>query len=320
MQSVPNGKKRRLEAELAAREVDLAGAELVARRFDAGSAAADAWIGAATASESLDRLRKLRVDLEPQTLAARAALASGRAGLADVLTTETLLARLDDRIAMMEQELATRRAELSRWVADAGDRNFAALPVERELGGALQALVDDVDRHPPLAPGGARIEAARAEVELARAARRPDWSAEMTFAKRGPDYSDMVSLELRVALPLFSRHRQDPVIASKLARLRSREAEQQSDIRMHRAEIESMVASWRGGRTRLQQYGSQLLPLARDRSNAALASFRAGRGDLRSVSEALQDEIDVQIQYVELEAQVARAWAYLHLLHSGEPS
>jgi len=320
MQAVPNGAKRRLEGEVAAREVDLATARLLASRFEAGRAAADAWIAGATASESLDRLRTLRKNLEAQTVAARATLASGRGSLADALTSETELALLDGRIAMYEQELLVRRAELARWLGDVGERDFAALPVERELAGTTAALIENVAQHPPLAPIGAGVEVARTEVALARAAKRPDWSAEMTFAKRGPDYSDMVSLEFRIALPLFARNRQDPVIASKLARLRAEEAEQQSEIRMHRAEIEAMVATWRGGRERLRLFSTQLLPLARDRSNAVLSSFRSGRSELRAVSEALRDEIDVQLQFVELEAEVVRAWVYLHLLHTGASS
>jgi cobalt-zinc-cadmium efflux system outer membrane protein len=320
MQTVPNGAKRRLRSELAAREVDLAAAQLVASRFDASRAAAETWIACATANESLDRLRNLRSELELQTTAARAALASGRSSVGDVFMSETLLARLDDRILALDQELAMRRAELARWIGEDVSREFSELPVDREIGAEPQALIDSVTQHPPLAPLAAALDVARTEVALSRAEKRPDWSAELSFAKRGPDYSDMVSLEFRVGLPLFARHRQNPAIAAKLANVRAEEATQEGEIRMHRAEIAGMVAQWQGGRARLRRYDLQLLPLARDRSSAVLASYRAGRGELRSVSEALRDEIDAQLEYTELEGEVARAWVYLHLLHTGPSS
>jgi outer membrane protein TolC len=153
-------------------------------------------------------------------------------------------------------------------------------------------------------------------VDLAKAEKRPDWSAELSFEKRGPDYSDMVSLEFRVGLPLFPKNRQSPVIAAKLANVRVEEARQEAEIRMHRAEIESMVATWRLGRRRLEHFESALLPLARDRSRAVLSAYGAGRGEIRAVLEAHRDELDLQREYVALEAEVVRAWAFLHLLHS----
>jgi outer membrane protein TolC len=85
---------------------------------------------------------------------------------------------------------------------------------------------------------------------------------------------------------------------------------------MHRAEIESMVAVWRSGRLRLQNFEATLLPLARDRSRALLTAYGSGRGEQRAVLEALRDEVDVQREYVALEGEVTRAWAFLHLLHS----
>jgi outer membrane protein TolC len=126
----------------------------------------------------------------------------------------------------------------------------------------------------------------------------------------------MVSLEFRVGLPLFPRNRQNPVIAAKLATVRAQEASQEADIRMHRAEIESMLAVWQSGRTRLQHFEKDVLPLARDRSRATLNSYSSGRGDMRSTLEALSEEVDLQLEYIELEGEVTRAWAFLHLLHS----
>jgi len=316
MQTFPSGTKRRLQGELAAREIDVAEANLRASRFETAKATAEAWIACATAEQSLKRVRDLRSDLIAQSSASRAALASGRSSSGDALTSEAALARLDGRILELAQRLAMKRAELARWVGQDATRNLGELPWQRELGGAAQTLVQDVGTHPPLAPIVAGLEVARTEVSLARADKRSDWSAELSFAKRGSDYSDMVSLEFRVGLPLFTRHRQNPVIASKLANVRAQEASQEAEIRMHRAELESMLAMWQSGRTRLQHFEKELLPLARDRSRAVLNSYGSGRGDMRSALEALSDEVDLQLEYIELEGDVTRAWTFLHLLHA----
>jgi cobalt-zinc-cadmium efflux system outer membrane protein len=316
MQTVPNGAKRRLRGELAGREVAVAEAQLHASRFETARAAADAWIACAATAQGLERLRGLREELRVQSGTARAALASGRSSGADALTSEAALARLDSRILELEQQLAMRRAELARWIGAGAQRDLGELPWQRELGSAPQALVQDVAAHPPLASIAAGLAVARTEVSLARAEKRPDWSAELSFAKRGPDYSDMVSLEFRIGLPLFAKHRQNPAIAAKLANVRAQEASQEAEIRMHRAEIEAMLAMWQSGRARLRHFETELLPLARDRSRAVLSSYGAARGDIRSVLESLSDEVDLQLEYVELEADVTRAWAFLHLLHT----
>jgi outer membrane protein TolC len=316
MQSVPAGAKRRYRAELASREADVAQAQLRATRFETASAAAEAWISSAAVEETLKRFRTLKSDLSSQSSAARAALSSGRSTAADALSSEAALARLDNQILELEQQRAMYRAELTRWVGDVATLDLGELPWKRELAVLPDLLVQDVASHPPLAPIAAKIEAAKTAVDLARAEKRSDWSAELSFAKRGPDYSDMVSLEFRVGLPLFAKNRQNPAIASKLASVRVGEAEQEAALRMHRAEIESMVAVWRAGRKRLEHFESTLLPLGRDRSRAVLSAYGTGRGDLRAALDALRDEVDLQREYVALEGDVTRAWVFLHLLHS----
>ena len=76
------------------------------------------------------------------------------------------------------------------------------------------------------------------------------------------------------------------------------------------------VATWHSGRRRLQHFESTLLPLSRDRARAVMTAYSSGRGDLRAALDALRDEVDLQREFVALEGDVTRAWAFLHLLHS----
>jgi cobalt-zinc-cadmium efflux system outer membrane protein len=320
MQSFPNTAKRRLQSERAQREIDVARGDLRKSRFDASHAVAEAWIGRAVAEQSLARLQALKPDVELQATAARAAFSSGRTTAAEALGTQTLVASINERLLALQQEAEMQRAELARWIGSDADLPLASLPTDRELEHSPDALVAAVAEHAPLAPVVARLDAAKTDVDLARADKRPDWSAELSYAKRGPQFSDMVSLEFRVGLPLFTKHRQDPKIAEKRAAVRAQEAELDSEVRMHTAEVRAAVAQWRLGRERLQNYEKEILPLARDRSRAALASYGSGRAELRSTVEALTDEIEKQLDEVQLEGSVARAWVFLHLLHDSGTS
>jgi outer membrane protein TolC len=159
-----------------------------------------------------------------------------------------------------------------------------------------------------------QIAAARLDVDLAKAERRPDWSAELAFAKRGPEFSDMVSLEFRVGLPLFTKYRQNPQISARHAELRQLEAEREAELRMHTAEIHQMLTQWEELGERVRQYEQELLPLARERSRAALASYRAGRGELRLALESYQQESEFIIEHAELLNERGLAWASLRYL------
>ncbi len=315
MQNFPNRQKRRLQSERAERDIASAQAGLRKSRFDTAHAVSEAWISLAVVEESRDRLRDLKPETELQASASRAALASGRTTAAEALAAQSMVARLDERIRALDQEVEARRSELERWVGDLADRPLTPIPASLDLGDSPESLLATVPQHAPLAPLTAALDAAKTEVALARAEKRPDWSAELSYQKRGSDFSDMVSLEFRVGLPLFARHRQNPVIGEKLAMVRAQEAEREAEIRMHTAEVQAALAAWRAGRERLQHYATELLPLARDRTRAAVASYRAGRGDLRGAIDALSEVIDTQLDIVVLEGNVARAWAFLHFLH-----
>ncbi|MGH8189340.1 MAG: TolC family protein, partial [Steroidobacteraceae bacterium] len=84
--------------------------------------------------------------------------------------------------------------------------------------------------------------------------------------------------------------------------------------RMHTAEIQQTLTDWQVLGDQLRQYEQELLPLAREGSRASLASYRAGRGDLRLALDAYEQEVDFVIQRAELQNERGRAWAYLRYL------
>ena len=225
MQAFPNRQKRRLQSERAEREIAVAHGELLKTRYDTARAVAEVWIARATDEESLARLKSLKPESDLQAAAARAALASARASAAEALAAQSMAAALDERILALEQDAQIQRAELARWLGADAERPLAGIPTDLDLGTTPAALLAAVHQHPALAPALAKLAEAQTDVELARAQKRPDWSAELDYAQRGPDFSNLVSLEFHIGLPLFARHRQNPVIAEKLARVHAQEAE-----------------------------------------------------------------------------------------------
>ena len=314
MQEFPRGVKRRLERERAEAQAGAADAELVESRLAVAREVAAAWVRRATAEASLNELRALEPEVELQAAAARAAVSAGRSSTAEALAAEAAVAQLANRILKMQIEVRQAAFELARWIDVDASRPLASMPSLDELPTPPAALLATVHEHGALLPFESQIEAARRDVDLAKAERRPDWSAELAFAKRGPEFSDMVSLQFRIGLPLFTKYRQNPMVSAKHAELRRLEAEREMEIRMHTAELHQMLTQWELLGDQLKQYEQELLPLSRERSRAALASYRVGRGELRLALDAYEQEIDFLIERAELQDERGRAWAFLRYL------
>lgn len=314
MQEFPAASKRKLQRQLAGAEAGVAESELLESRLSIAREVAQAWIRRSTAEASLNDLRALQPEVELQAAAARAAVSAGRSSTAEALAAEAAVAQLQARLLRMQSEARQASFELARWIDTDATRPLAPMPPLNELPTSPAALLETVHEHGSLLTFHSQVEAARLGVDLAKAQRRPDWSAELAFAKRGPDFSDMVSLEFRVGLPLFTKNRQDPQISAKHAELRRIEADREAELRMHTAEIHQMLTEWQQLGAQVEQYERDLLPLARERSRAALASYRAGRGDLRLALDAYSQEIEFVVEHAELVNERGRAWAFLRYL------
>jgi cobalt-zinc-cadmium efflux system outer membrane protein len=318
MQQGPRGAKRRLQRERAAAQTGIAQAELAATRLEVARMTAEAWILAATTQATVEHLRSLEPEVELQAAAARAALAGGRGTGAEALAAQVAVAELSNRMLRAKSDAARARLGLARWIGEHATRPVGKLPSMDQLPVHEAELVESVHRHAALMPYERRLAEARLEVALARAERRPDWSAELSFAKRGPEFSDMASLQFRIELPLLARYRQNPVIAARRAELGRVEAEREAEVRMHVAEVRQMLLEWGTLGEHLARYEREILPLARERSKAALAAYRAGSGALQPALDAFSREIDQRIEYLALQNERGRAWAYLRYLTTDE--
>jgi outer membrane protein TolC len=314
MQSFPNGQKRRTEKASALAMVAVAETDATRTRLELTQSVTQAWIARYAAEAAEKNLQKLKPGLALQVDLARAALASGRASVSDALSAQAAAADLDDRLLDAGRELASTRAELSRWIGAAAVRPLAPSPALNELPATAAELLAGLHHHAALLGYDAKIAAARSEIAVASAAKRPDWSTELDYARRGRGFSDMVSLQFQVALPLFPGTRQDPVIQVKRAAVRQLEADKESELRMHTAEITTMLSEWQSAKDRIELYEQQRLPLARQRSELALAALRSGRMELRQTLAVLNDEIEIERSHAELIKTLGQSWAYLRYL------
>src|SRR5512140_821423 len=117
-------------------------------------------------------------------------------------------------------------------------------------------------------------EIAAADAEIARTERSPDWSIEFAYSQRGPAYSNMVSFGVSIPLQWDRPRRQDRELASRLALLQQAQDERREAVRAHTGEIRAMLIDWESRRARLERYEREIIPLAAERTKAALAAYR----------------------------------------------
>ena len=316
MQSFPSGRKRDAQRQRAQASVSVADSEGAQARLEVAQGAAEAWVSVHAAEASLKSLQELKPDLDLQAEASRAAVAGDRATVSDAVSLQAAVADLDDRLLQVRRDVEVGRAELRRWIGEAADRTLAPAPAFGRLPAGREEILATLHHHAELKAYDARISAAQSDVVLASADRHPDWSAELDYARRGAAFSDMVTLEFRVGLPLWPHDRQDPVIRERMAAVRKLEADRDAALKMHASEVTQMLENWEAARARLELYERVRLPLAHQRSQLALASFQAGRMDLRSTLASFADEIELRRTHAELLANLGHSWAFLSYLTS----
>ena len=314
MQEFTRGEKLKLRGSRADAEVRKEAAMLSLAEVNLRRDVALAWIERYFAERQRALLVEMSRETELQISTANAALAGGKGMASDPFAARLANAQLGDRIIDSERMIARAQANLGRWIGAAARLPLDAPPAFDQLAHRHQVLTADLDNHPHLAMYAPLEAMAESDMRLAQAAKHPDWSLEVAYQQRGPAFSNMVSIGVRIDLPIFQSRRQDPAIAAKSAMVEQIRAQSEDARRAHAADIEAMFADWDAANKRVQRYASDLLPLAHERAETALATYSGGRGDLTPVLEARKVEIDTRMNQLNAQADLARAWANLNFL------
>jgi cobalt-zinc-cadmium efflux system outer membrane protein len=318
MQDFPNARKRASQRDLAGAQIRLVEAQTRETQLQVAQSASAAWVELATANRLIESLGSLKDQLQMQAEASKASVRAGSASTLNALAAQGAVLEIEDQLLDARRGVRAARASLARWVGERADSIEAAddMPY-KTLSLKEEQLLTTLHQHAALLTSDAQIDVARQAVNVARAEKRADWGAGLTYAKRGDAFSDMVSIEFRVGLPLFSAHRQDPEIRARQADVRKLEAERESDLRMHSEEISQVLAQWQSARDRIELLERERLPLVQARRTASIASYRVGGASLTEVLESVTQETQLQQRRSELTRELGRTWTYLHYLQPG---
>jgi outer membrane protein TolC len=306
--------KLRLRGERAQAEVQKESAVLAVTQANLRRDAALAWIDVWAAERQLAALRELESEAALNVSAAQAALAGGKGFASDPFAARWSVTQLTDRMIEARRAIARARAQLGRWIGDAASRALGDAPDFTRFSHPQAELLSGLEGHPHVAVYTPMQQMAQADVGLAEAGKHPDWSLEVTYGARAPELSNMLSVMVRVDLPIFEGRRQDPAIRAKLAAAEQVRAQAEDARRAHLADVNMWIADWQAATERMRRIENEQLPLVRSRSQAALAGYAGGKGDLAPVLESRRAEIETRLAAIDAAAEAARAWAQLNTL------
>ncbi|POA64136.1 TolC family protein [Pseudomonas sp. GW531-T4] len=312
-QEMPNSDKRKARVEVAAGAVERAAAERRVELLNVRQATALAWIGSYSVERKAALLQNFYEENRLLGATVRAQIAGGRGLPADAVTPRQEAAQLAEREDELISQRAQARAALKRWIgAAANDRPVGRLP-EWPVDSA--GYVHKLQHHPELAAFAPMTREAQARVYEAEADKQSDWSWELDYQRRGREFGDMVSVQFSWDLPLFPGSRQNPRIAARQAELSQLEAEREALSREHAQQLEAQLADYERLDRAVRRNQQSLVPLAREKVDLSLASYRAGKGDLAAVVAARRELIEARLKQVDVEEQRALTNARLYFAY-----
>lgn len=266
----------------------------------------------------VDESRPFFADLVRVT---RSLYSVGRKDQQDLLRAELELSRIDDRLIDINKAHSRAIAALSEWVGEDAKRPIAVNLPQWERLPPLGVLQTDLLTHPVLKAADARIDARQAGVEIAEERYKPGWALDLGYGYRdgflpnGDPRSDFISLSVTMDLPVFRKNRQDKRLAAALSERRAANDAKEELRRRLNSQLESEYARWTELDRRIDLYEQQILTLAENNAEAALAAYQSDAADFADVMRAYIDDLNTRVDHIRL--QVERGQSYATLANLG---
>ncbi|MES2244919.1 MAG: TolC family protein [Pseudomonadota bacterium] len=315
MQEITRSAKRQLRSERFERDAQRVQAQrqltLVNLQRDTALAWLDRYYTQAMRELVQQQLEETRLQIQAADIAFRA----GRGSQSDVFAARSAVIQLEDRVSQIGRQSRNAGLMLARWVGTTdADRPLSGSPSWQTTSLQIGVSSEHIKQHPDLRAISAEIDTVETDARLAQANKQADWSVEASYAQRGPTYSNMISIGVSIPLQWDQKNRQNRELAAKLALVDEARARYEDMLRNHEAEVRSWLNDWQTGKDRVARYRNELIPTARQRTEAALTSYRTGKSDLAGALAARRDELDIHMQALTLEMETARSWAQLNFL------
>jgi outer membrane protein TolC len=250
--------------------------------------------------------------------------ANGRAHQQDVVQAQLELSKVRERLARIQQQEEQARARLAERIGADAYRNLTenwpevGQPSPKK---SIEALAE----HPRIQAWQHEIAKSRTSEEIARQAYKPGFAVDLAYGGRsgqnidGSNRSDFLSVFVSMDIPLFTKNRQDRVLASSIAETSATEYARDDVYRSMKARINEYVATLTREQERMAMYQEYLLPQAEFNAEAAFEDYQDAIGDLTTLMRARIGEYEIKLDYATLRADEIITRARLLYLQGEAP-
>ena len=276
---------------------------------------ATAWLERYYATKSQVLLKALEAEIELQLRTLDSQLRAGKASASELPMATAVLLQTQDRIQVAKKQARVAGISLERWLGPDASRTPGSAPDIGRLAIDL-SNPDIASKALAVREHASERDISQADLEITQAAKKPNWSWEVSYSQRGSAYSNMVSVGVNIPLFTNAANKQDREIAAKQAQVQQAHAMHDDVVRETQANIASSYAEWQSLIERHKSLASTLLPVVRQRIDLTLSAYRGGQGSLATVLESRRAEVEAQIQLLDLEREAARLWAQLQYVYA----
>lgn len=320
MQTFTREGKRAARADRFEQEARLAESRVVMQLTGLRRDTALAWLTRYYREQQVALLRQQRDESALLVAATEAGFRAGSNLQTDVFMARSELALMDDRISEADTQLTNAITALARWIGTSAAAQLGDAPAISVIRLQSDNLELVLELQPELLVLAQQEAVAQAEVELAQENKHEDWSMEFMLSRRDPTFGSMVSVGISRPLQLGQADKQDRELAAKLAMVQGARSERIESLRTYLAQTQSWLDSWKSNLERLGIYDTTLIPLALDRTQAALSAYRGNSAPLTTVLDARRAEINLRLEHLRIETETAELWAQLEFLLSPDAS
>ena len=297
-QEFPYPGKRKLRAEVAAREADSlkeqsesAGREVIGRLKAA-------YFQLAFVQQAISLLQHHDGVLANMEQIVESQYRVGKGDQQEVLRAQLQHTRILQEIAMNKREEGRLEAQLKLLLGRSQDSpDIVAEPLrERPLPYTSSQLLQMVrEQNPAIRSQQAMLRQAQSQVALTHKEFRPDFNLQYMYQNTDRKFRDYYMLTFGMNLPNRGRRRAE--LAESLEKQERAAREVDAEIQGRSAELQEQLSVAQTSSEQLKIYNEGLIPQAAATFRSALAAYQANRQGFQTLLSSFLDVLDLDLQY-----------------------
>jgi len=297
-QEFPYPGKRKLRAEVAAREADSlkeqsesAGREVIGRLKAA-------YFQLAFVQQAISLLQHHDGVLANMEQIVESQYRVGKGDQQEVLRAQLQHTRILQVIAMNKREEGRLEAQLKQLLGRSQDSpDIVAEPLrERPLPYTSSQLLQMVkEQNPAIRSQQAMLRQAQSQVALTHKEFRPDFNLQYMYQNTDRKFRDYYMLTFGMNLPNRGRRRAE--LAESLEKQERAAREVDAEIQGRSAELQEQLSVAQTSSEQLKIYNEGLIPQAAATFRSALAAYQANRQGFQTLLSSFLDVLDLDLQY-----------------------